>query len=215
MPDDRISPKKSSASRHVDACTQRPIVARDRVLDEAEQLFRTRGYNTVTMRDIALEVGIRQASLYYHFKSKEQLFVEVTERMFERHRIGLQQAIDQNGSNLRSHLQAAGVWFLSQPPIHFLSMVHTDMPLLSEENINRLSACSYKSIFEPIHQIFAQAKAQGEIRDVRPELLAGFFLSVMESIPFVTSSPSAVSGEIMVNEMINVLLDGLKPIRNL
>jgi AcrR family transcriptional regulator len=213
--DDHQSPKESSASRRLDACAQhlprKQFVARHRVLDQAEQLFRVRGYNTVTMRDIAHEVGIRQASLYYHFPSKEQLFVEVTERMFERHRIGLQQVIDQNGSNLRSHLQAVGIWFLSQPPIHFLSMVHTDIPLLGEENIHRLSACSHQSIFEPIHQIFAQAKAQGEIRDARPELLAGFFLSVMESVPFATSWPGAVSGEVIVNEMISVLLDGLKP----
>lgn len=199
MPDDRISPKQVSSS------------GRDRILDEAEQLFRTRGYNTVTMRDIANAVGIRQASLYYHFPSKEQLFVAVNERVFERHRLGLQQAIAQNEDDLRSQLHAIGTWFLSQPSIHFLSMVHTDMPLLDEENTARLSASSYKSIFEPICQIFAQARQRGAIRDVRPELLAGFFLSVIESLPIATTLPDAASEQVIVNEMISVLLDGLKP----
>jgi TetR/AcrR family transcriptional regulator, cholesterol catabolism regulator len=198
MPDDRSSPKEVSYS------------GRNRVLDEAERLFRTRSYNAVTMRDIACEVGIRQASLYYHFPSKEQLFVAVTERLFERHRVGLQQAIDQDCHDLRSQLHATARWFLSQPPIYFLSMVHTDMPCLSEENIARLSDAFEKSIFEQIRQIFAQAQERGEIKNTRPQLLAGLFLSVMESIPFVNTRTSAVSGEVIVSEMISVLLDGLK-----
>ncbi|BAY09412.1 TetR/AcrR family transcriptional regulator [Calothrix sp. NIES-2098] len=198
MPDDRNSPK------------QVPSSGRERILDEAEQLFRARGYNSVAMRDIAQAVGIRQASLYYHFPSKEQLFVAVTERMFERHRLGIQQAIGEHEDNLRSQLSAIGAWFISQPTIHFLSMVHTDMPLLDEENTARLSACSTKCIFEPICQIFAQAQQRGEIRTVRPQLLAGFFLSVMESLPLAATLADAVPKQTIVNEMISVLLDGLK-----
>jgi AcrR family transcriptional regulator len=184
---------------------------RSRILNEAERLFRARGYNTVTMRDIAREVGIRQASLYYHFPSKEQLFVAVTERMFERHRTGLQQAIHDAGGDLRSQLHAAGGWFLSQPPIHFLSMFHNDMPSLGEDNIKRLAICSEQCVFEPLRQTFIEAQQRGEIRHTRPESLAGFFLSVMESIPFVITGSDAVSGKVVVDEMISVLLDGLKP----
>lgn len=198
MPDSPLSPKEASSS------------GRDRVLEEAGRLFRTRGYNAVTMRDIADEVGIRQASLYYHFASKEHLFVAVTERMFERHRIGLQQAIHDAGGDLRSQLHAASEWFLSQPPIHFLSMLHTDMPSLGEDNIKRLSANFGQSIFEPIRQVFAQAQERGEIRDARSQLLAGFFLSVMETIPYVTTDPGDAPGEAIVDEMISILLDGLK-----
>jgi TetR/AcrR family transcriptional regulator, cholesterol catabolism regulator len=196
---------------------------RSRILDEAERLFRTRGYNSVTMRDIAREVGIRQASLYYHFSSKEQLFVAVTERMFERHRIGLQQVIHSAGGDrrfsetlpggavVREQLHAASRWFLSQPPIHFLSMFHTDMPLLGEENTKKLSVCAEKSVFAPLRQTFIQAQERGEIRNARPELLAGVFLSFIESIPYVTTLPGSVPSEVMVDEMISVLLDGLKP----
>ncbi|MBD2690630.1 TetR/AcrR family transcriptional regulator [Anabaena catenula] len=200
MPEDRHSLKEVSSS------------GRNRVLDEAQRLFRTKGYNAVTMRDIAFEVGIRQASLYYHFPSKEKLFVAVTERMFAGHRIGLQQAIEKNNTDLRSQLHAVGGWFLSQPPIHFLSMLHTDMPMLDEENTTRLSVCATESIFEPICQIFIQAQERGEIRQVRSQLLAGFFLSVLESIPVVSNSPGAAPKEVVVNEMISVLLDGLQPI---
>ena len=38
-----------------------------RVLDVAERLFMDRGYSAITLRDIADELGMKQASLYYHF----------------------------------------------------------------------------------------------------------------------------------------------------
>lgn len=198
MPDDRNSPKQVSSG------------GRERILEQAEELFRSRGYNTVTMREIADAVGIRQASLYYHFPSKEQLFVAVNERLFERHRLGIEQVITQNGDDLRSQLYAIARWFLSQPPIHFLSMVHTDMPLLDAENTARLTADSSRCIFEPICKIFNQAQQRGEIRQVRPQLLAGFFLSVIESLPLASTFVDGVPKEAIVNEMISVLWEGLK-----
>jgi TetR/AcrR family transcriptional regulator, cholesterol catabolism regulator len=207
------------------------LSGRERILDKAERLFRTSGYNGVSMRDIALDVGIKQASLYYHFPGKEQLFVAVTELVFERHRIGLQQAISnvqglglqysqgepllqysQGESLLRAQLHASARWFISQPPVHFLSMAHTDMPLLGEANSAKLSICYVNSIFEPLAQIFAQAQQRGEIRNTNSRLLAGFFLSVMESIPFVTNLSNTPQGEaeFIVNQMVDVLLDGLR-----
>lgn len=183
---------------------------RSRVIDAAERLFRARGYSNVTMRDIASYVGIRQASLYYHFESKEHLYVAVTELEFEHHHKGLQNAIEQQ-DNLRAQLNCAANWFLSQPPVHLLSMLHTDMPCLSEENLKKLSASSRRCIFIPVQQMFEVAQQKGEIRSCRANVLAGFFLSVMESIPMVISGSEVEAKQVIVNEMIDVLLDGLTP----
>ena len=190
---------------------QVPLNARERVLVAAETLFRQRGYNVVTMQDIAEEVGIRQASLYYHFPSKEQLFITVIEQVFERHRNGLQQALAGAGSDLRSQLHAASSWFISQPPIHFLSLMRTDMPALSEEQTQRLSLIAEQSIFEPIRQAFIAAQEQGQIRDVKPNILAGFFLSVMDGISYASTLPETSPRDVMASELVSVLLDGLRP----
>jgi len=44
------------------------------ILDEALELFSTKGYDGVTVADIADAVGIKAASLYKHYKSKQELF---------------------------------------------------------------------------------------------------------------------------------------------
>jgi TetR/AcrR family transcriptional regulator, cholesterol catabolism regulator len=50
---------------------------RQRILDVAAHLCRTRGYAGVSLRDIAAEAGMKAGSLYYHFASKEEIIVEV------------------------------------------------------------------------------------------------------------------------------------------
>lgn len=184
--------------------------ARERILAAAETLFRQRGYSNITMRDIAEAVGIRQPSLYYHFSSKEQLFVTVTEQVFERHRQGLQQALCEAGSDLRAQLHAASHWFISQPPLHFLSLMHTDMPALSEEHIQRLSLIAFQSVFDPLRQAFVAAQERGQIRDVKPNTLAGLFLSAMDGMNYANTLPETSSKEVMVSDVISVMLDGLQ-----
>lgn len=53
--------------------------AREEILDAAAELFAQRGYAATSTRLIAERVGIRQASLYYHFDTKEQILAELLE----------------------------------------------------------------------------------------------------------------------------------------
>lgn len=50
---------------------------RGRILDAAARIFRARGYSDTTMNDIADALGIKSASIYYHFKSKDDIVEEV------------------------------------------------------------------------------------------------------------------------------------------
>jgi AcrR family transcriptional regulator len=47
--------------------------ARDEILDAAGELFTTLGYTGTSTRTIAEAVGIRQASLYHYFKTKDDI----------------------------------------------------------------------------------------------------------------------------------------------
>lgn len=61
---------------------------RDVILDAAERRFAERGFDGVSVREIAGDAGLRnQASLYHHFKNKKALYEAVLQR-------GLQPIID-------------------------------------------------------------------------------------------------------------------------
>lgn len=56
---------------------RKSAATRQRILDAAARIFRERGYAATTLNDIAEAAGLRTASLYYHFGSKEELVEEV------------------------------------------------------------------------------------------------------------------------------------------
>ncbi len=47
---------------------------RERILHEALDLFSVKGYDAVSVRDIARAVGIKESSLYNHFRNKQDIF---------------------------------------------------------------------------------------------------------------------------------------------
>lgn len=52
-------------------------VTKEKILLVATMFFAKGGYDSVSLKDIAKVIGIRPASLYYHFDSKEALWLEV------------------------------------------------------------------------------------------------------------------------------------------
>lgn len=187
--------------------------SRQRLLDMAQALFHERGYRAVTMQDIARELGIRQASLYYHVpQGKEQLFVEVATRGFEQHRLGLHSALDQADPTLESQLTAAARWFASQPSMNLLGMMHADMPALNDENHRLLNQLAARCLFEPVSAAFEAAVARDEIRPMQPDLMAGAFLALMDGIAYSSDhQPGTPPRLVMAEAIISILLDGLRP----
>lgn len=49
------------------------LSGREQILDAAGRMFSEQGYGAATTRKIATAVGVKQASLYYHFSSKEDI----------------------------------------------------------------------------------------------------------------------------------------------
>ena len=70
----------SLAKTHSSDHQSSPPSTRERILDAAEALFASRGFEGAAMRDIAAGANLNPASLYNHFTSKQALFEAVLER---------------------------------------------------------------------------------------------------------------------------------------
>jgi TetR/AcrR family transcriptional regulator, transcriptional repressor for nem operon len=57
---------------------------RARILDAAERLVQTRGFNGFSYADVAMELGVTRASLHYHFPGKAELGEALIARYAER-----------------------------------------------------------------------------------------------------------------------------------
>jgi TetR/AcrR family transcriptional repressor of nem operon len=63
--------------------------AREAILAAARRTAQAHGYNGLNFRDLAAEVGIKAASIYYHFPSKADLGAAVARRYWEDTAAGL------------------------------------------------------------------------------------------------------------------------------
>ena len=57
---------------------------KEEILDAAEKLFGTKGFDHTSTNDILEAVGIARGTLYYHFQSKEEILDGVIERISHR-----------------------------------------------------------------------------------------------------------------------------------
>jgi AcrR family transcriptional regulator len=185
--------------------------SRERLLSAAEHLFSERGYHHVSMRDIAQELGIKQASLYHHAPGgKEQLFVEATERSLKRHRDGLSEAIS-TAFELEGQLEAAARWLTTHSPLNLQSMLEIDMKALSPDNGRRLTQLAYQSLFGPLIAAFEAAGNRGEIRLISAQRLAGAFIALMDGISYVShAGHTSISMDDMAKDMIDIVLNGIR-----
>jgi TetR/AcrR family transcriptional repressor of nem operon len=77
----------------------------ERILDSAERLVQTRGFNSFSYADIAAELGITKASLHYHFPGKAELGYALISRYGERF-AGALDRIDSQHADVREKLEA-------------------------------------------------------------------------------------------------------------
>ncbi len=184
--------------------------AKQRVLDAAEDMFMEHGYAAITLRDLAERLDMRQASLYYHFPDgKEQLYIEMAERAFQTHSEGMRRVMVAAGDDLRGQLLAVTDWFAQHRPINVIGMMYADLPALSRERAQRLAQSAYEALFFPLRDVFVAAQQRGEVREINPEMLAGFFLALLDGITFSQTQPVTVHRGEMAEAAIDMVLYGV------
>jgi AcrR family transcriptional regulator len=60
-----------------------PKSTRERILDAALDLFIEKGFDKTSLREIAEQLGVTKAALYYHFASKEDILMALHMRLHE------------------------------------------------------------------------------------------------------------------------------------
>ena len=186
-------------------------LSRERLLDVAERLFSEKGFSDVTLRDIARDLGLSHASLYYHFPGgKEELFIAVTKRSIEGHGRALAAIVERGSGDIRTQLFGIAEWFLSQPPLDLIRMAQSDMPALKPEEARRLTNLLYGEILLRLQGVIQEADEGGEIHCSNPGLVSSALVGMVESFHSIPEYAVRGSKLNMAKEMIDIVLRGLE-----
>jgi len=183
--------------------------SRRQILDCAARIFRAKGYAAASLRDIADAVGMRTASMYYHFGSKDEIVAEVlniaVRTVFAEVRESLGAAkkaspIDRIRIAVEAHLRAifetddyngASIRIFAQLPPH----------------IAEATVFERESYVDFWRQLFSDAKEAGLLRDIDLTLLRLFLFGAMNWTP-QWYAPGEYSLSDIADKMCDIFLFG-------
>ena len=118
---------------------------RQEILDAALVLFADQGYDKTSLREIAEQVGVTKAALYYHFPSKEEILVALFEPVATMQ--------DQLLEDLRNDvLLDPATWMPALERILGAVLENRRLWSLLERNASTLMALKHEGDFAETHQ---------------------------------------------------------------
>jgi len=184
---------------------------RERVLQVAQELFRQKGYQGVSIRAIAQGAGLREASLYYYAPGgKEALYVAVVKRELAGIRQGMEEALGEAEPTVRAQLVAVARWLLQQPPPPLFRLFETDIQFLSKAHREEVVALASESLYAPLARVLRNGVIRGEVRGKDPLLLAVSFVAMVAGVGHGREAGLVLgSGEALAEEVVDLFLHGI------
>jgi TetR/AcrR family transcriptional regulator len=160
---------------------------RQEIINLAENLFIARGYDGVTMEEVAKQAGLAIGTLYLYFRNKESLFSAVVVRRVAEFNSLLREAANK-GSNGAEKLNATGealYEFYKNYPGVFQIFVHDLQSTRfsgDDENTRELARLS-KENFQITQQLIEEGIADGSLRpDLNPMMTTFFGIIALQNI---------------------------------
>jgi AcrR family transcriptional regulator len=151
------------------------------IREAAIRVVSRKGYDHVTVQDIADEAGIAKGTVYLYFKSREDVLEKTMSYSFEELRLRVGEAIDGGGTFCESveRVVHAQLDHFDQRQEFFRLYLAMAEPL--GERRLRKHAC-YRTHIAQLEAMVETAAARGEVRTGSPERIAIALASVIRDI---------------------------------
>jgi len=130
---------------------------REEILELSAPLFAQRGYDGVSMRDVADAVGLTQAALYYHFTDKDQLYLDAVAYEFREREAALKDMLAGNGPLLeRLERFVVGLARMMSTDKDFLRLMQWVLLDTDEARQSTLAKHVFRDMFVAVHDLASE-----------------------------------------------------------
>ena len=184
----------------------------DAIVEAVNRLLATKGYDLMTVDEVAAEAGIAKASLYKHFTSKEELAGAAMVRVFDR---AIAQAdLLQRDLTLTAvkRIEAVVRWTLQvQMAGEMPTLPAQNMKLVASLQANRSYMDRLFALSDTLGGWITQAQADGQLNpQLPPELmLYTLFARACDPVLGVLKSSGAHTNEQIVEWLVTTTLEGI------
>lgn len=152
---------------------------RQQIMDGARELFIRRGYNATSMEDIRSHANVSKGSIYYHFRSKKELFMQIVEQNMVDWVEGLRQIVKPDMSTIEKLYVLADYWMEDRDD-PLMQVVEEFVTSHGGEPGTIAKLVGYVQLqYPPIQAIMEEGMEAGVFRQDDPAELAYIFVSLM------------------------------------
>jgi len=186
---------------------------RERLLHAAMELFATRGYAATSIREIVGAVGVTKPVLYYHFQSKEGLYLALVEELRRAVEGTLAGSLSGPGTARERLVRLFGAMFglfeAHQSSVRFVNAAYwgpgEGAPAVDFEVIHH-------RFVSTVERVVAQGMAAGEFRRARTHDAAHALLAVVSyCMDLSLAYPALSPGWAGVLRMLDLVFAGIAP----
>ncbi|MGD6836615.1 TetR/AcrR family transcriptional regulator [Bacillus thuringiensis] len=151
---------------------------KDKIVTIATKLFLSRGYQIVSMEDVAKECDVTKATVYYYYATKADLFTDTMIQMMAR--------IRENMHKILSIDKPLKERLLDVAKVHLKATIHIDIKgfmkdakiSLSEDHLKQMQQAE-DQMYEILNQVIQKAMQDGELPKGHSLLSAHAFVALL------------------------------------
>ncbi len=189
------------------------IAREDAIVSAVNRLLAEKGFDAMTVDEVAAEVGIAKASLYKHFPSKEDLAAAAMVRVMERARAFLDQLQADTAARPIDQLKATARWTMEV-------QLDGEMPSLPSENSSlRATLINNKAYMDGLMDVserlgawITAAQADGSLSAALPPIAVLYTMYARACDPVLGFLKGAelYTREQIVEMVLSTCFDGLR-----
>jgi TetR/AcrR family transcriptional regulator, cholesterol catabolism regulator len=190
--------------------TRKSSPRKDVILKNAAHLFREKGFNATSMRDLAENVGVEAASLYNHINSKAELLQEICFKVANEFMQHIEEVIASD-TNAIAKMEAVLRFHIRQMLNNYEDVYVSDRewkhltdPYLSNFQQQR------RLYRQKIASIIEEGIRRKEIRQIDAPTAVLILLHAVSGIESWHRSKRKINGDMLEQNMVMILLEGLK-----
>ena len=182
----------------------------DQILKEAAKLFRQKGFGGTSMRDLAAQLGMEAASMYYHIGSKDEILEKICFEVANNYLEHLEEIeaqktihIDKLKELIRFHVR---MMIINGPEV---SVTNQDWKYLTKEKLTTFK--ELRKLYETrLETLISAGIEAGELAAVNPQIALFTILSSLRWVEYWWKPQRGISAKELENNIITLLLKGIE-----
>ena len=183
---------------------------KEEILKVAAKLFRKKGYNSVSMRDLAAEMNIKAASLYNHISGKKEILADIVLEVAHEFTAAMEDVISQEISFIKKIERLIEIHIeITLNHSDALASLNNDWMHLEGKNLNAFIGMrdDYEDNFR---NIIKQGIESKEIKPHHPEVILFSILSTLRTLYLWHEKRGKLDVNVLKKEMVSVLIKGIE-----